>query len=179
LTTRTEYHIRSLNASDAPSLCAAVTASLPELCDWMPWCRADYSLVDAQSWISFTEDAWANRSEFPFGVFDRATGQVIGGVGINQINKTFRFGNLGYWVSKPYLKHGVATFAAKQAALFAFEELGLTRLEIVTTSRNYASQRVAERLGAVRECVARNRLYFHEQLLDAVVYSLIPGDFVG
>jgi len=35
----------------------------------------------------------------------------------------------------------------------------------------WISPRVAERLGAERECISKNRLYFQGRLLDAVVFS--------
>jgi RimJ/RimL family protein N-acetyltransferase len=41
---------------------------------------------------------------------------------------------------------------------------------------NAASQRVAEKLGATREGVLRNRILIHDQVHDAVMFSLIPSD---
>ena len=170
------FLVRRLEATDADSLFAAVHASLAELTYNLPWCKLDYALADAEAWISYSQSGWLNRSEFPLGVFDADSGLVIGAVGISQINKANRIGNVGYWVGTPYVGRGVARFAAKQAALLGFGELGLTRLEIVTLTHNLASQRVAEALGATRECVARNRLYWQDAPHDAVVYSLIPSD---
>ena len=176
MSTKSEYTVRRLEPSDAPSFFAVVRASLPELTYWMPWCKPDYSLEDAEAWISFTQISWANRTQFPLGVVETSSGKVIGGTGINQINKHYQIGNIGYWVGTPYVGRGVARFAAKQAALLGFGELGLTRLEIVALTHNAASQRVAESIGALRECEARNRLYFHGQPHDAVVYSLVESD---
>jgi ribosomal-protein-serine acetyltransferase len=174
-----KYLVRRLEASDAPSLFAAVRASLAELVYWMPWCKKDYAIEDAVSWIDFTQEAWAQRSEFPLGIFEVGTGSVVGGTGVNQINKANRIGNVGYWVSSAHVGRGVARFAAQQAARLGFGELGLTRLEFIVLTHNIASQRVAESLGAARECQARNRLYFHGQAHDAVVYSLLPGDIAS
>jgi RimJ/RimL family protein N-acetyltransferase len=70
----------------------------------------------------------------------------------------------------------VATVAARAAALLGFGMLGLTRLEIVVLPHNAASQRVAEKLGALREVEARNRVLFQGRPAAAVVYSLVPGD---
>ena len=42
------------------------------------------------------------------------------------------------------------------------------------TDMPWISQRVAERLGAERECIAKNRLYFQGRPLDAVVFSITP-----
>lgn len=171
-----ESVVRRFQPSDAASFLAAVKCSLPELTYWMPWCKQDYGLEDAQAWIAFAVAAWERGTEFPLGIFDTSSGQVIGGTGINHINKPYRIGNVGYWVSTPCAGRGVARFAAKQAVLLGFRELGLTRLEIISPTHNMASQRVAEALGAVRECQARNRVDFHGQPHDAFVYSLVPAD---
>ena len=175
-----KYLVRRLEPSDAPSMFAAVSASLAELVYWMPWCRQNYALEDAEAWIQFTQMAWSRKSEFPLGVFEASTGFVVGGTGVNQINKANRIGNVGYWVSTTsHVGRGVARFAAKQAAALGFGELGLTRLEIIALSHNIASQKVAESIGATRECQAKNRLYFHGEPHDAIVYSLVPGDIAS
>lgn len=177
--TDSEYIVRRLELSDAQSMFGAVRASLAELVYWMPWCKEDYAIEDAETWIRYTQEAWSTRSEFPLGIIETSTGFVVGGTGVNQINKANRIGNVGYWVSTPYTKRGVARFAAKQAALLGFGELGLTRLEIVALTHNFASQKVAESLGATRECEARGRLYFQGKAHDAIVYSLLPQDTIA
>ena len=174
--TAAEYFTRRLEPEDATSFLAAVRASLPDLAHWMPWCKANYDLEDAAAWISFTQTAWSSSTEFPLGIIEAKSGSVVGGTGINQINKTHHIGNIGYWVSTPHTGRGVAKLAAKQAALLGFGELGLTRLEIVALTSNLASQRVAQGIGATFECTARSRLHFQGKPHDAVVYSLTPKD---
>ena len=66
--------------------------------------------------------------------------------------------------------------AIRLAARFGCEELGLYRIEIVAAVDNIASQRVAEKAGAVREGVLRNRLLVRGESQDAVLFSLLPGD---
>jgi ribosomal-protein-serine acetyltransferase len=171
-----EYYVRRFEPTDAPSMLAAVKASLPELAYWMPWCKESYALEDAEAWIRFAQAAWAHQTEYPLGIFEARSGGVVGGTGINLINRPHCIGNIGYWVSSPHTGRSVARYAARQAALLGFGELGLTRLEIVALSHNLASQRVAESLGAQRECQARNRLHLQGQPHDAMVYSLIPQD---
>lgn len=173
---RPDIIVRRLVTSDAASLLEAVSASRAELSYWLPWCKPDYALKDAADWITFTQNAWSAGTEFPLGVFEASSGRVIGGTGINQINQPYRIGNIGYWVSTPFVGRGVARFAARQAVELGFRDLGLTRLEMIVLTHNTASQRVAESLGAVRECQARNRLYLQGTPHDAVVYSLVPND---
>ena len=174
--TEAQYQVRPWQVSDAPSLLMAVRASLQELMRWMPWCTADYALQDALAWIDFSRTAWRERSEFPLGVIDCQSGQVVGGTGINQINSAHRIGNIGYWVSSVHVRRGIARYAAREAAKLGFDELGLHRLEIVVLPENTASQRVAESLGAWREGIARHRLFMQGRSHDAIVYSLTPED---
>jgi RimJ/RimL family protein N-acetyltransferase len=61
-------------------------------------------------------------------------------------------------------------------ARFSFEQVGLHRDEILAAVPNVASQRVAEKAGAVREGVLRNRLLIGGESQDAVLFSLIPED---
>ena len=70
----------------------------------------------------------------------------------------------------------MATNAAARVAAIGFGELGLVRIEIVTLPDNLASQRVAGKLGAVREGRFRNRLLIDGQPQDGVVFSLVRND---
>ena len=174
-----QFLVRPFQHGDAESMLEAVRASLPELCKWLPWANPDYAISDAKEWIQYTTKAWADNHEYPLGVFHSSTNAVVGGTGINHISKANKSGNIGYWVSTPYTGRGVARFAALQAAHLGFRKLGLTRLEIIALTDNVASQRVAEAVGARRECVARNRLYLHGKPRDAIVFSLVPSDLAS
>src|SRR3990172_4536404 len=103
-------------------------------------------------------------------------GSYLGGCGLNGIGE-YKFANLGYWVRTSRTKQGVATAATLLLARFGFDELKLNRIEIVVATGNYASQRVAEKAGATREGVLRNRLILKgKPVVDAVMFSLIPKD---
>ena len=87
-----------------------------------------------------------------------------------------RCANLGYWVGEAHRGRGLATDAARQVSVAGFDDLGLARIEIVALADNIASQRVAAKLGALREGVSGNRVVLAGQARDAVVFSLSPGD---
>lgn len=55
----------------------------------------------------------------------------------------------------------------------AMENTNLIRLEILIAVGNTASQRVAEKVGAVREGILRKRLVLHDEAHDAVMFSLV------
>jgi RimJ/RimL family protein N-acetyltransferase len=51
----------------------------------------------------------------------------------------------------------------------------LNRLEIVAAVENIPSQRVAEKAGAIREGIARSRLFLNGRFHDAAVFSFARG----
>jgi len=168
--------IRPYTNDDAPSLYDAARESIETVGRWMPWCHPGYSARESEEWIALCQSHWADGVEFEFGIFGVDSNELWGGTGINQVNRMHNFGNLGYWVRASRTRQGVASTAAWLAARFAFLELELSRVEIVAAVGNFASRRVAEKLGAEFECVARNRLRVKGRLLDAAVYSLVPSD---
>jgi RimJ/RimL family protein N-acetyltransferase len=103
----------------------------------------------------------------------------LGSCGLNRLDWLTLYGNLGYWVRSSAAGTGVATAATRLLLDFAFERLGLFRVEIVAAVGNLASQRVAEKVGATREGCARNRCRGGGVQHDAYVYSVIPVDIIG
>jgi RimJ/RimL family protein N-acetyltransferase len=71
---------------------------------------------------------------------------------------------------------GIASRAVRLMARWAFDELGIARLEMTCAPDNPASQRVAERCGFTREGVMRSHMPFKGGRRDTVVFSLLPGE---
>jgi len=164
--------IRAYEPADAQALWEAARESVSEVYQWLPWCHPQYSMAEAEEWIRSRAPLAAEGHEYTFAIVGN-DGRFLGGCGLNQINRIHRFANLGYWVRTSATRHGVATEAVRQVADFAFGNTDLVRLEIVCAVENDASQRVAERAGAVREGVLRHRLLLPGQSVDAVMYSLV------
>lgn len=120
---------------------------------------------------------WEQDNSYLFYVLDGETDQIVGVAFLNQINRTHQLGNLGYMVRTSRTGEGIATEAARLVAQFGFEELGLQRIEIVVHPENAPSLKVAEKLGAKREGLLRNRLLLHDVPSFAYMHSLIPSDF--
>jgi ribosomal-protein-serine acetyltransferase len=168
--------LRPCRPGDAEAVCAAVRESIAEVSRWAPWCPPDYAMSNCRPWLETRAAAWMDAKEFDFVILDARDGALLGGCGLNDINRTHNFANLGYWVRTSRTGEGIATAAARLVAKFGFEQLGFSRLEIVVAVENQASQRVAEKTGATREGIERNRHVVREKVYDAVMFSLIPGD---
>jgi RimJ/RimL family protein N-acetyltransferase len=163
--------IRLYQQGDAEHMPPAVRESVVEMSPWLGWCHPQYSLDEARSWVTAQEELAKQGLAYAFGIWSE--GRYVGGCGINQINKANRFANLGYWVRTSAMGRGVAPAAVRLVAEHAFRETDLIRLEIVCAVGNLRSQRVAEKVGALREGVLRNRLLLPSGPSDAVMFSLV------
>lgn len=168
--------LRPAAPEHAEALWAAVQESAPELAPWMAWCHDGYSRQDAREWLASRPGAWERAEAFDFVVTDRDTGALLGACALTHLDHANRRANLGYWVRTSASGRGVATEAAAIAVHFGLAELGLGRIEIAAAVGNRASQRVAEKLGATREGLARNRFRLDGAYVDAVLFSLVPAD---
>jgi len=103
-----------------------------------------YAMVRA-----LNREARAGRS-FSFMIWheQNLVGQItLGGV----IYGALRGAHIGYWIDKNYAGRGFTTDAVNTLTRFAFEQLGLHRIEINIRPENAASIRVAEKAGYLFE----------------------------
>jgi ribosomal-protein-serine acetyltransferase len=168
--------VRTYRDSDVDALYEAAHESIPEASLWLPWCHEKYSIEDSREFLRTRSSAAARDEWYSFGIFEPQGSRLLGGVGLNFFNRVHQLANLGYWVRTSATGRGIATSATRLVARFGFESLGLHRIEIVAALGNIASQRVAEKAGAVREGVLRQRLLIRGESQDAVMFSLVPGD---
>jgi ribosomal-protein-serine acetyltransferase len=163
--------LEPIGPAHAEELWRATEASLPELRPWMFWAGS----ADPDSTRAFAEEAeleWADGIAFHFAIRDRDG--IVGGLGIEVPVPVRRLGELGYWVASGRAGRGYATEAG--AAAFAFDAIGLYRLELRAGVENVASQRVAEKLGFRREGTLRRGCPLADGAYDGYLYGLLATD---
>jgi RimJ/RimL family protein N-acetyltransferase len=169
-----EIHLRHYEASDVDAVHEAVLESKSELVPWMPWCHAAYSRQDAATWVEGRAGAWQRNENWSF-VIVEPDGPLLGTCGVHRLDLANGVGEVGYWVRSSRTCQGIATEATRKLCQWAFAEKGLHRLEIVVSVENVASQRVAEKAGAVREAILRQRLLLHGRRHDAALFAVLKA----
>lgn len=168
--------LRPWRDTDAEQHVIAVRETAPSGRVWLDWLREDYPMSESLNWFAMSHGAMARDLAIDTGIFDRQDGHLIGGIAINAIEKHNNAANLGYWIRASEAGQGYATEAAQLMSRYGFNEMGLTRLQMVIAEQNQASCRVAEKIGAKLECIARNRVWVGGEPAPGAVYSLIPPD---
>jgi RimJ/RimL family protein N-acetyltransferase len=167
--------VRPYQQEDAPEVYAAVNESQNEVAHWLVELKG-LSLNDVQDYIASQPQKWNEDNAFNFVVLESDSNKIVGGCGLTQINRRHRLCNLYFWIRTSVTGHGYATRAVVLMARFAFDSLGMQRMEIVIEPENLASLRVAEKAGAISEGYLRSRLYNRGESKDAVIFSLVPED---
>jgi RimJ/RimL family protein N-acetyltransferase/SAM-dependent methyltransferase len=159
--------LRSWEETDAPLVFEACQD--PEIQHWIPILPRPYTRDDAHAFVTGA----LGFGPYQFAVVE--AGRVAGSIGLRVgANET---GHIGYWCAAEARGRGIATRALRRVCRYALDELELDRLELTADVENFASQRVAEKVGFQREGVVRSALRDPEgHRRDSVRFSLLPGE---
>lgn len=132
-----------------------------------------YTEKDAREFIQRMQ---AQEIPSNFGIFDAATGQLYGGVGLT-VEEQHSRAELGYWIGFPYWGRGYATEAAREIVRHGFEELKLNRIFAGVFAGNETSVRVLEKLGFKYEGTARKQYLKWGVFLDSLNFALLAEEW--
>lgn len=167
--------IRPLLQAHAAPWISAIERSRSAIQLWEEWPDAVSTLDAAVALLERLQADWHAGRTFSFGIFTDE-GSVIGGVTVSNVLWDCRCADLGYWVEPGHGGKGIAAWAASHLVDFCFRVLRLQRLALVIRVDHLASQRVAQKLGAQFEGVARKRIFHAQRALDAKVYAITQED---
>jgi RimJ/RimL family protein N-acetyltransferase len=166
--------LRPWSEEDVDAIVEAIDGD-PEITTWLELIPQPYREPEAKAWIAAAAAMWREGTASPFAVI--ADGEVVGGCGVNWIDREQAVGDIGYWIRIDARGRGYVTRAVQLAARWAFA-CGCERLQLRADAENEASLRVAERAGFKREGVQRAARYNPRlgRRMNFVVFSLLPGE---
>ncbi|MBT2639536.1 MULTISPECIES: GNAT family protein [unclassified Bacillus (in: firmicutes)] len=128
------------------------------------------------------EAAMAERkkgTQIPFTVLNKKIGKIVGSSRFLDISEPHRSLEIGWtWYSPEYWRTSVNTETKMLMLQYAFEEMGVNRVQFCTDSRNVRSQTAIARLGAQKEGVLRkHRIIADGYVRDTVVFSILKEEW--
>ncbi len=151
--------LRPPRAGDGPMVFAAVTESLPELRRFLaslPWVGARQSIESSEIYCRTSQANFVARRDFPFLLLERASGELVGASGLHRADWATPKVEVGYWGRTSRAGNGFVSEAVLALTQFAFSELGMVRVELITDESNERSRRLAERCNFQLEGTLRN-----------------------
>ena len=168
--------LRALRADDADALFAL--HSDPRVMRY--WSHAPWT--DREQAVARLDQLERDResSEFyQWAIAVDGDDRLVGTVSLFALNRAQKRAEVGYALASSVWGRGYATEALKLAVDFAFEALGVARLEADIDPRNDASCRLVERIGFVREGLLRERWHVAGEATDSAIYGLLARDLAA
>lgn len=165
--------LRELRVSDAPALLLLLTA--PEVARFIAPPPA--TIEGFEHFINPTTRESSTSKTMCFAVTLVGDDTAIGLFQIREIDPSVQTAEWGFALGSAFWGTGVFVEAANLLLEFAFERLGVHRLEARVAVRNGRGGRALQKVGAVPEGVLRKALLKDGRYLDQAMYAIIANDW--
>jgi [ribosomal protein S5]-alanine N-acetyltransferase len=128
---------------------------------------------EAMSWVVSWSERWAAETGAGWAVVEQD--RLLGRVGVSPLDLTDGRGEAVYWVMPAARGRGVAPRALRAVTAWMFANVGLHRIELMHSTENEASCRVANKAGYRFEGIKRRQglhtdgwhdMHLHARLRD-------------
>lgn len=166
--------LRPLTHADVPALFGFF--SDPAVARY--WSRpAMTQVMQARQLVSHIRRGYRNGSAMQLGITLRDAGTLLGTCTLFSFHPTSRRAEVGYALGHAYWGHGYMNEALMRLLAYAFDDLGLHRLEADIDPGNKPSARTLLRLGFVLEGLLRERWIVGDTISDSEIYGLLRPEW--
>lgn len=144
-----------------------------------------YSITQANGednlkrYVRIALDARANKTEYPFIVWDKQTERYAGSTRFYDIQLNHKTLQLGYtWYGKDFHGTGLNKHCKYLLLRFAFETLGMERVEFRADNNNARSIAAMKSIGCREEGVLRSHLALPDgKRRDSIILSILRDEW--
>jgi ribosomal-protein-alanine N-acetyltransferase len=144
----------------------------PHVTKYLPNDDIPDSLERAKIELNYWSRLFEYRSSFYWAIAKKDTNQIIGTCGFNYWNKTHKRAEISYDLDYNHWGKGIMTKAVKAISDFAFDSMGVIRIQATVALDNQPSIRVLEKVSYIRECKMSKYGILQGQPKDFYLYSL-------
>jgi ribosomal-protein-alanine N-acetyltransferase len=132
---------------------------------------------DARQYIDQIHDGFRRRDFFQWGIADSSTSTVVGTCTLAHVSPIHQRCEIGFALRQTYWGKGLGAEAVAAVIDFAFETVGMHRIEADVDPRNDRSLHLLERFGFEREGLLLERYFLHGERQDAVLMGLLRSNW--
>lgn len=168
-------YLRPPRLSDHRAWADLRAASRAFLEPWEPtWPRDDLSRPAFRARLGAYARELEAGEAWPFFIFRQSDDQLLGAVRLSNIRRgVAQSAVIGYWVGQTHTRQGYMTDALTTVIRFAFEGLGLHRLEAVCMPENAPSAALLLKCGFSEEGYAQAYLKINGDWRDHRLFGLV------
>lgn len=145
------------------------------------WSEIDLSRNVYRQRLRRTRQEAMDGTDFSFLIFcqrPRQKDELVGGITLSNVRRrAAQQGQIGYWMAVDHAGKGYMTQAVGRVSRYAFDQLGLNRLQASCLPDNTPSRRVLEKNGFIEEGYAEKYLQINGAWRDHVLYGVTRDRF--
>jgi len=165
--------LRELRLSDAPSLLAMLAAD-----EVTRFISPPPSTVEGfERFITWTHAQRAAGTYVCFAVVPKGYDVAVGLFQVRQLEPSFQTAEWGFAIGSPFWGTGVFAEGARMVVDFAFDAVGVHRLEARAAVQNGRGNGGLRKLGAVQEGILRKSFLRRGEYLDQALWSILDEDW--
>jgi len=147
------------------------------LTPWEPsWPPDALSRASFRARVGRYAEDWRTDQAYNFFIFAQDE-TLVGGIGLSNIRRgVSETASLGYWVGEAFARQRYMTGALPLVLEFAFDRLGLHRIEAACLPTNTPSRSLLARAGFQQEGYAREYLCIEGKWQDHLLFAMLRGD---
>jgi ribosomal-protein-alanine N-acetyltransferase len=168
------FSITSLEVSDAKSLTQMMTSNAERFQKYFPKTLSqNLTVEDSKAYILRKAIENKNKIEFTFAIKENESQSVTGLIILKELDMTKKEGELAYAIDEMFEGRGWMTIAVHELTNFAFNELRLKTLKIITHRINLGSCKIAEKNGFVwKKTLKKEFTSINGSPIDMELYTL-------
>ena len=172
------FHIALLDDKDAKNLNELMVSNAERFKRYFPkTLSSNLTLEDSERYIIAKTTELQSHECYTFAIKEKATENIAGLIIVKKIDFETQQAELAYGIAAQYEGKGLVTFAVKEVSNFAFNELNLKTLQIISHKTNLGSVKVAVKSGFVWQRTLPNEFTPTNELpLDMELYELTKND---
>jgi len=169
-----DFEINAVHSGDAWKICNFIIANSDRLKRYFPkTLEQNLNPTLAQIFVDKKSKQFEKKEEFLFTIKQSETRYFAGIIYIKELNWNKKQGEFAYCIGYTFERRGITSKAIKVLSEYAFNDLGLETLQIITHKENLASVNVALNNKFEWQKTLKNEFTpVGEQPLDMELYEL-------
>ncbi len=170
-----EIELKQLEQSDSIDIFKMIDNQREYLGKWLPFVASTKELSDTEKYVDSVVNATEDRFEYVFVIIKcKKNAGLIGFKDTDKLNKKTE---IGYWLSEKYQKQGIVTKSVDKLCDFAFNKLGINRIQIKCAVENMPSKNIPKKSGFRFEGIERQGELLKDGFYtDLEIYSKLKSD---
>lgn len=154
-----------------------IDSNRQHLAAFLPWVSRMKTIEDSRAYLAGSAALCKQKTEVSFIILQNNI--LVGRIGLHYINNQNKKAEIGYWLGKEATGKGIITKSCIMLINYAFDVLGLKKIEIKAAIKNMRSQAIPQKLHFKQEGILRRAEFVNNEFIDLYLYAILQEEWIN